>query len=114
MLLIGQEKNTNRDNPQQNQGKPEKMGKSQKKDKKGQTGSDREAPLFETPSFSGSGGEGGNLRKPGVSDFHFKGPKIEKFQDRPPGLKFSSAIEFFKRRPPNSYFVCGGNSQGQD
>ena len=26
-----------------------------------------------------------------------KGPKIEKFQDRPPGLKFSSEIENFKQ-----------------
>ena len=26
-----------------------------------------------------------------------KGPKIKKFQDRPPGLKFSSGIENFKR-----------------
>ena len=26
-----------------------------------------------------------------------KGPKIQKIQDRPPGLKFSSEIENFKR-----------------
>ena len=42
-----------------------------------------------------------------------KGPKIEKIQDRPPGLKFSSEIENLKRaahQTPN--FV--ENSRGQD
>ena len=33
-----------------------------------------------------------------------KGPKIEKFQDRSPGLKFSSEIENLGRRPPTPIF----------
>ena len=42
-----------------------------------------------------------------------KGPKIEKIQDCPPGLKFSSEIDNFQAsRPPNPFFV--GNYEGQD
>ena len=36
-----------------------------------------------------------------------KGPKIEKIQDRPPGLKFSSAIENFKRAAHQTPIFCG-------
>ena len=36
-----------------------------------------------------------------------KGPKIEKFQDRPPGLKFSSEIENFKRAAHQTPIFCG-------
>ena len=36
-----------------------------------------------------------------------KGPKIEKIQDRPPGLKFSIEIENFKRATQQTPFFCG-------
>ena len=42
-----------------------------------------------------------------------KGPKIEKIQDRPPGLKFSSEIEKFKRAAHQTLFFVG-NSEGRD
>ena len=49
---------------------------------------------------------------------HPKGPKIEKVQGRPPGLKFSSEIENFKRAAHQTplFFLGGGggNSEGQD
>ena len=35
-----------------------------------------------------------------------KGPKIEKIQDRPPGLKFSSEIENFKRATHQTPIFC--------
>ena len=40
-----------------------------------------------------------------------KGPKIEKFQDRPPGLQFSIEIEFFKRATHQTPIFVG-NSEG--
>ena len=40
-----------------------------------------------------------------------KGPKIEKFQDRPPGLKFSIEIEIFKRATHQT-LIFVGNSEG--
>ena len=40
-----------------------------------------------------------------------KGPKIEKIQDRPPGLKISSGIEIFKRATRQSPIFVG-NSEG--
>ena len=36
-----------------------------------------------------------------------KGPKIEKNQDRPPGLKFSIEIENFKRATQQTPFLGG-------
>ena len=36
-----------------------------------------------------------------------KGPKIEKIQDRPPGLKISSGIEIFKRATRQTPIFCG-------
>ena len=36
-----------------------------------------------------------------------KGPKIEKIEDRPPGLKISSGIEIFKRATRQSPIFCG-------
>ena len=36
-----------------------------------------------------------------------KGPKIEKIQDRPPGLKFSIEIENFKRATRQTPIFCG-------
>ena len=42
-----------------------------------------------------------------------KGPKIEKIQDRPPGLKFSIEIEIFKRATQQTPIFVG-NSEGQD
>ena len=42
-----------------------------------------------------------------------KGPKIEKIQDRPPGLKFSSEIENFKRASHQTPIFVG-NSRGRD
>ena len=42
-----------------------------------------------------------------------KGPKIEKIQDRPPGLKFASEIENFKRATRQTLFFVG-SSEGQD
>ena len=39
-----------------------------------------------------------------------KGPKIEKFQDRPPGLKFSIEIENFKRATQQTPVFFVGNS----
>ena len=36
-----------------------------------------------------------------------KGPKIEKIQDRPPGLKFSSEIENIKQATHQTPFFCG-------
>ena len=36
-----------------------------------------------------------------------KGPKIEKIQDRPPGLKFSIEIEIFKRATHQNPCFCG-------
>ena len=36
-----------------------------------------------------------------------KGPKIEKIQDRPPGLKFSIEIENFKRATQQTPIFCG-------
>ena len=44
---------------------------------------------------------------------HPKGPKIEKIQDRPPGLNFSSEIENFKRATCQT-LIFVGNSEGQD
>ena len=40
-------------------------------------------------------------------------PKIEKFQDRPPGLNISSEIESFKRAAHQTLLFMG-NSEGQD
>ena len=40
-----------------------------------------------------------------------KGPKIEKIQDRPPGLKFSIEIEIF-RRAARQTPIFVGNSEG--
>ena len=40
-----------------------------------------------------------------------KGPKIEKIQDRPPGLKFSIEIEIFKRATHQT-LIFVGNSEG--
>ena len=40
-----------------------------------------------------------------------KGPKIEKIQDRPPGLKFSIEIENFKRATQQTPIFVG-NSEG--
>ena len=40
-----------------------------------------------------------------------KGPKIEKIQDRPPGLKFSIEIEIFKRATRQTPIFVG-NSEG--
>ena len=37
-----------------------------------------------------------------------KGPKIEKIQDRPPGLKFSIEIEIFKRATHQTPIFVGG------
>ena len=42
-----------------------------------------------------------------------KGPKIEKIQDCPPGLKISSEIENFKRAARQTPIFVG-NSEGQD
>ena len=42
-----------------------------------------------------------------------KGPKIEKIQDRPPGLKVSSKIENFKRATHQTPIFVG-NSEGRD
>ena len=42
-----------------------------------------------------------------------KGPKIEKIQDRPPGLKFSIEIENFNPDPQQPLLFVG-NSEGQD
>ena len=42
-----------------------------------------------------------------------KGPKIEKIQDRPPGLKFSIEIEISISTPSKPLFFVG-NSEGQD
>ena len=39
--------------------------------------------------------------------FNPEGPKIEKIQDRPPGLKFSSEIENFKRAAQHTPIFCG-------
>ena len=36
-----------------------------------------------------------------------KGPKIEKIQDRPPGLKFSIEIEIFNLDPQQTPIFCG-------
>ena len=37
-----------------------------------------------------------------------KGPKIDKFQDRPPGLKFSSEIEYVSsEQPTKPLFLLG-------
>ena len=36
-----------------------------------------------------------------------KGPKIEKIQDRPPGLKFSIEIEDFNLDPQQTPIICG-------
>ena len=36
-----------------------------------------------------------------------KGPKIEQIQDHPPGLKFSSEIEMFKRATHQTPYFCG-------
>ena len=36
-----------------------------------------------------------------------KGPKIEKIQDRPPGLKFSIEIENFNLDPQQTPIICG-------
>ena len=59
------------------------------------------APLVEsTPSESPN------------SQFSPQGPKIEKIQDRPPGLKFSIEIEIFKRAPHQNPCFCGRNSEG--
>ena len=44
---------------------------------------------------------------------HPKGPKIEKIQDRPPGLKFSIEIENFNLDPQQTPIFVG-NSEGQD
>ena len=41
-----------------------------------------------------------------------KGPKIEKIQDRPPGLKFSIEIESFKRATNQKPCFFVGNSEG--
>ena len=41
-----------------------------------------------------------------------KGPKIEKIQDRPPGLKFSIEIEIFKRATHQTPILFVGNSEG--
>ena len=44
----------------------------------------------------------------GIAQLAFpKGPKIEKIQDRPPGLKFSSEIEIFKRATRQTPIFCG-------
>ena len=43
-----------------------------------------------------------------------KGPKIEKIQDRPPGLKFSILIENFNLDPQQTPIFLVGNSEGQD
>ena len=40
-----------------------------------------------------------------------KGPKIEKIQDRPPGLKISIEIEIFKRATQRTPIFVG-NSEG--
>ena len=37
-----------------------------------------------------------------------KGPKTEKIQDRPPGLKFSSKIEHFKHATSQTQIFGGG------
>ena len=42
-----------------------------------------------------------------------KGPKLEKIQDLPPGLKISSEIEIFKRATPQGPTFCG-NAEGRD
>ena len=42
-----------------------------------------------------------------------KGPKIEKIQDRRPGLKFSIETEIFKRATHQTPIFVG-NSEGQD
>ena len=42
-----------------------------------------------------------------------KRPKIEKMQERPPGLEFSNEIEIFKRAPTKPLFLVG-HSEGQD
>ena len=40
-----------------------------------------------------------------------KGPKIEKIQDRPPGLKFSIEMKF-SSEPPTKPLIFVGNSEG--
>ena len=54
----------------------------------------------------------GNSRKIGKGQ-NLKGPKIEKNQDRPPGLKFSIEIETFKRATQQTPIFVG-NSEGRD
>ena len=57
---------------------------------------------FPVPAFrfleNGSGGSGSAFPK---------GPKIEKIQDRPPGLKFSIEIEIFKRTTQQTPIFSG-------
>ena len=43
-----------------------------------------------------------------------KGPKIENFQDRPPGLKFSSEIENSSKPPTKPLFFAWGNLNLRD
>ena len=56
----------------------------------------------------------GNPKKQGKED-QGKGPKIEKIQDHPPGLKLSIEIENFMRATQQSpMFFFMENSAGQD
>ena len=49
-----------------------------------------------------------NRLKPAIRNSQFpKGPKIEKIQDRPPGLNFSIEIENFKRATHQTPIFCG-------
>ena len=62
----------------------------------------------------GGGGESCGGRRGGGGgkcQFYPKGPKIEKIQDRPPGLKFSSEIENFSSEPPTRTLFSVGNSE---
>ena len=53
--------------------------------------------------------ERGSRRKGALRDLPAipKGPKIEKIQERPPGLKSSSEIENFKRATQQTPIFCG-------
>ena len=61
----------------------------------------------------GAGGVGpaGGVPVAPPESLYPKGPKIEKIQDRPPGLKFSIEIEIFKRAARQTPIFVG-NSEG--
>ena len=59
---------------------------------------------FQLPNFEISVSD--SARK-GALPYIPKGPKIEKIQDRPPGLKISIEIENFKRATQQTPIFCG-------